>query len=146
MQNSQTVMKSPVMLVDDCEIDNYINNKMLSQYNFAHNIMIYTNPLKALDYLRATGKQEEYSELLPGFIFLDLNMPLMNGHEFLEEFGRLPENVRQRCKIVVLSSSADPLDVSRVYRSPSVVAYLSKPLIKSNIDDLVAVVAELKAA
>lgn len=114
-----------VMLVDDNEIDNIINEKIIEAASFAETILIYQTGQEALDYL--TRHQAEDGKL-PEIVFLDINMPIMDGFQFLEDFEKFPPNVRDRCKIIMLSSSISPKDIDRAASSKYVLKYLNKPL------------------
>ena len=114
-----------VMLVDDNEIDNIINEKIIEANSFADSILVFQTGQEALDYLK--GNQENEAEL-PEIVFLDINMPIMDGFQFLEDFEKFSENVLDKCKIIMLSSSISPKDIDRAARSRYVKKYLNKPL------------------
>ncbi len=117
-----------VMLIDDSGIDNFISRIKLQNSNFAKTINVNTNAESALNFLCKT-KDDNASDLIqPDFIFLDINMPLMNGFQFLEEFEKIDFAQRGKIKIVMLTSSSDPADVSRAMNFKSVYKYLVKPL------------------
>jgi CheY-like chemotaxis protein len=123
-----------VMLVDDCSVDNFINDKMIRFYGFSSRVMTYKRSIEAFEYLE---QSEVLGNEVPAYIFLDLNMPKMNGHEFVRRFEKLPFSIRRQSSIIILSSSINPADTALALRSDSVCAYLSKPLIKKNIDELI---------
>lgn len=133
MKNSK--LNPLVMLVDDFSIDNYINTKMLNYYGFSNRVMVFTSARKALEYLKTCVEQPATSEM-PAYIFLDLNMPDIDGEGFLKLYSSFPERVKMQCKMIVLSSSVNPIDMHLSIRNKDVFMYLSKPLIKSNIDEL----------
>jgi CheY-like chemotaxis protein len=133
--NADSFCYSQVMLVDDCSTDNFVNNRMLQHYRFAEKITTFTSSRKALEHIRQLAADTGNPEI-PSFIFLDLNMPMLNGHQFIAEFSKLPEAFRLRCRIIVLSSSMDPSDMLSAIRNTDVIAYISKPMIKSNLDEL----------
>ncbi len=114
-----------VMLVDDNEIDNLINQEMIRSTNFADEILVFQTGQEALAYLEDNQKS---SDLLPEIIFLDINMPVMNGFQFLGLFEELSESVQLTCKIIMLSSSISPKDIDQAASSRYVRKYLNKPL------------------
>ncbi|MEZ4775810.1 MAG: response regulator [Bacteroidia bacterium] len=114
-----------VMLVDDNEIDNIINEKIIEANSFADNILVFQTGQDALDYLAAN--QDNEAEL-PEIVFLDINMPIMDGFQFLEDFEKFSEKVLEKCKIIMLSSSISPKDIDRAASSRFVKKYLNKPL------------------
>ncbi|MEO0898846.1 MAG: response regulator [Bacteroidota bacterium] len=114
-----------VMLVDDNEIDNIINEKIIEANSFAENILVFQTGQEALDYLK--DKQDKEQEL-PEIVFLDINMPIMDGFQFLEDFEQFSEMVLDKCKIIMLSSSISPKDIDRAASSRYVKKYLNKPL------------------
>lgn len=116
---------SLVMLIDEDEIDNIINQKIIESNKFAESIQVYQTGTEALDYL---SKNEKSPDRLPDLIFLDINMPIMDGFQFLEEFEKLGEPIRDKCKIIMLSSSISPRDIDRAASNRYVRKYLNKPL------------------
>ena len=114
-----------VMLIDEDEIDNIINQKIIESNKFAETIQVYQTGTDALDYL---SKNEKSPECLPDLIFLDINMPIMDGFQFLEEFEKLSAPILDKCKIIMLSSSISPRDIDRAASNKYVRKYLNKPL------------------
>jgi CheY-like chemotaxis protein len=135
-----------VMLIDDCSTDNFVNNRMLQHYKFAERALIFTSSRKALEEMKAMANAAPGTVQIPSYIFLDLNMPMLNGHQFIAEFAKLPETIRSQCRIIVLSSSMDPADMLTAIRNKDVVAYISKPIIKSNLDELSGKLGPAKVA
>ncbi len=114
-----------VMLVDDNEIDNIINEKIIEANSFAEQILVFQTGQEALEYLESN---QENAEKLPEIVFLDINMPIMDGFQFLEDFEKFSEKVLEKCKIIMLSSSISPKDIDRAASSKYVKKYLNKPL------------------
>jgi CheY-like chemotaxis protein len=123
-----------VMLIDEDQIDNFINERMITSTNFAENVIVKPSAMEGLEYLRDIL---ENNKTLPELIFLDLNMPVMNGFGFLEEFDHIVKqfpHLKEDCKIIVLSSSISAADIDRASTNPYVRKYLNKPLSQKYLD------------
>ena len=122
---------SHVMLIDDNDIDNLINSRIMTSHNFAFSVDVKTSTEGALEALRAMNEE---STNLPSVIFLDLQMPAPDGFAFLEEFEKMSDAVKHNCKIVVLSSSISPDDINRASTNKFVIKYINKPLSEMYLD------------
>ncbi|PCH68919.1 MAG: hypothetical protein COC01_02715 [Bacteroidetes bacterium] len=126
-----------VMLVDDNEIDNLINEKMIEGTGFAHNIFISSSAISAIDFLKNITKvNNTEGSLLPSIIFLDINMPIMDGFQFLDEFENLSKQIKDNCKVVMLSSSMNPRDIEQAKNNDFVHEYFSKPLKEEDLEKI----------
>ena len=94
-----------VLLIDDNDIDNFINERMITTNHFSKSVVVKNSAESALQYLRELPSD---INALPQVIFLDLNMPVMDGFGFLAEYEKLSETIRKNCKVIVLSSSILP--------------------------------------
>ena len=72
--------------------------------------------------------------MLPQLIFLDIDMPLMDGFQFLDEFGNLSDKTQEKCSIIMLTSSISPADVNRSKKYDYVRKYINKPLTLENLE------------
>ncbi|MDB5247978.1 MAG: cheB 1 [Segetibacter sp.] len=113
------------MVVDDAEIDRYMAEKIMTKYKFAEEVITVESAMDALEYLTS---HQNMPDSLPCLILLDINMPEMSGFDFLDEYAKLPELVKRKCIIVMLSSSMLPEDHERAMLSPYVCDFLDKPL------------------
>ncbi|MEO5977254.1 MAG: response regulator [Chryseolinea sp.] len=122
-----------VMLIDDNEIDNLINQKMIEASAITENIYTHTGAKSAIEFLKNMEKLDMANEVLPDVIFLDIDMPLMDGFQFLDEFEKLSIVAKKKCKIVMLTSSINPQDFNRSKKYENVRLYLNKPLSHDSI-------------
>ncbi len=115
-----------VFLIDDEPMFNLINKKILQIAKFTDNVYCYVDASTALNEL----KQIVYSTPanFPGIIFLDINMPGMDGWEFLDEFNKFDDEIKNKCKVYMLTSSIDPFDIGRSNHYDVIYDFISKPL------------------
>lgn len=118
-----------VMLIEDNEIDNYISEKILKTSGFTKHVFIHTSVKSALEFLKNLEQSNELPEaLVPDYILLDLNLPILEGFYFLEEFELFSPLIKSKIKIAILTCSLNPSDRGRVIKYKNVVDYISKPL------------------
>jgi CheY-like chemotaxis protein len=112
--------------------------KVISTTLFSNEIITAQNGEKALQYFDAIKKSDTNSELykLPKFIFLDLDMPVIGGWEFLESFSGPNYSEFDTIKVVILSSTIEPEDLEKAKKYPIVIDFLSKPITTAMLDDL----------
>ncbi len=126
-----------VMLIDDNEIDNLINQKMIEASSLAENIYVHTGAKSAIEFLRNIEKLGATGHpILPQVIFLDIDMPLMDGFQFLDEFEKFRVETKNICNIVMLTSSINPQDVNKSKKYQYVKKYINKPLTQDTLEKL----------
>ena len=121
-----------VLIVEDNPIDVFINTRVVEQSGLAKEVMAIQTAREALELLTKRSVNSD----LPEIIFLDIRMPDIDGFEFLLEFSELPQRVLELCKIVMLSSTIDPLELEKARNSPFVLAFIPKPLTRDKIIEL----------
>ncbi|MCC3153331.1 response regulator [Hymenobacter sp. BT770] len=124
---------STILLVDDDETSNFLSERLLTSMGVANQVLSAANGEEALEVLAQHGTV--FSPTNPALVLLDLNMPVMDGIEFLEAYHALPLVQQQSAVIVVLSSSVHPYDLDRVQTTP-IADVVSKPLTKEKISTL----------
>jgi response regulator RpfG family c-di-GMP phosphodiesterase len=123
-----------VLLVDDDEINNFISIKLIKKALLNTEIMACLNGKFAIDQLADIQKRDPSK--MPDYILLDINMPIMNGWEFLEEFKRLNIDPMGKSKIYIISSSVFSNDINKAKSYPLVKDFISKPLNVEKIKEL----------
>ncbi len=114
-----------VMLVDDNDTDNFISKRIIELSKFASRIEVKNSGKSALQYLE---ENKNNPQNLPDLIFLDINMPIVDGFVFLFEFEMFPESVKNKCKIAILSSSDNKRDIEKIVDNDYVIKFITKPL------------------
>ena len=138
MKTRQNTFKyKSVMLIDDNDIDNFINEKMIKSACFSENVYVHTSVKSALEFFKNLSSIKEIPDgLIPSYIFLDINMPILDGFHFLEEFENSSFEFNPKIKIVMLTTSLNPCDLEKTKPYKNVIKYLYKPLIEDDLDKL----------
>jgi CheY-like chemotaxis protein len=118
-------------IIDDDPIYVFCTKRIMALADFCESFLIFHNGKEALDRLSAIIKNDEH---LPEVILLDLNMPVMDGWEFLEEFTKIP--VSKQVTIYIVTSSIDPEDVQKAKQYENVNNYIVKPVTVEMLKDI----------
>jgi CheY-like chemotaxis protein len=120
-----------IMLVDDNYDDNFFHERVIKKSNLPCTVITKSTGAEALEYLRA----KETHEAHPDLIFLDINMPKMNGWEFLEAYHQLNKELKSEAIVIMLTTSDNIDDVQRAQAIAS--EYYTKPLTKEKFLSIV---------
>lgn len=131
-------MFDKIYCVDDDAITLMLCKKVIERVEFAHEISTAQNGEEAIEYFQNLANHKDQADFsYPKLTFLDLNMPIMNGWEFLDIYtSRGYQNIFPEAKFIVLSSTIDPQDVSKAKNYAVVLDFLSKPITKEMLEDL----------
>jgi CheY-like chemotaxis protein len=123
-----------IMLVDDNPNDNFFHERVIRKCNAADVVVVKQTGAGALEYLRS---RERGDDLHPNLIFLDINMPAMNGWEFLGEYERLDEKSRSHAVVVMLTTSDNPDDRARADAKGVALDFKTKPLTREMLEEII---------
>lgn len=119
-----------VLLIDDDGITNFINHRLIKKLNITHSIESAINGNEALLFLREYAIKNNNKS--PELILLDLNMPVLDGFEFLEEFQKLNFDNKEKVRILILTTSTHQKDIGRLVGNSNI-SYINKPLTEEKL-------------
>lgn len=122
-----------VMLVDDNDTDNFISKRIIEITDFAKVVIVKSSGKSALDYL---DENRENVDGLPEIIFLDINMPIVDGFVFLYEFEKFNDIVKDKCRVIILSSSDNKRDIDKIVNNNYVIKFVTKPLTEHSLEEI----------
>ena len=130
-----------ILLIDDDHASNFLHKMIIQRTNCVEHIKVCISAQKGLDYLI---NKDDPDYQIPDIIYLDINMPGMNGWEFLEEYKLLSDDLKAKIIIVMLSSTINPDDVLKANESELVNEFVNKPLTRETLLHLIKVFYNLE--
>ncbi|RAU84014.1 response regulator [Pontibacter arcticus] len=125
-----------ILLIDDDDTTNYLNQRLLSRAVTDATIRVVKNGEEALQYLRSAASQTPDFPR-PDLILVDIKMSVMDGFEFLEEYEKLENNLKDNIVLLMLTSSASFYDLEKLKQFPSVLKHYAKPLADADVREIV---------
>lgn len=122
-----------VCIIDDDSIFIYGAKRLMKETNFCENLTVFNNGQDALESFHDILKA---GEELPFILFLDINMPIMTGWEFLDSFIEIVGRTNATVSVYIMSSSVDPRDLDQVLNYPIVKGYILKPLTPKDLQKI----------
>ena len=131
-------MLNCILVIDDDEPTNFMSTLVIEEACCTRHLEIADSGFKALNYLQKASAETTVHNnfILPDLVFLDINMPLMNGWEFLTEFKKLNNDYFRKPVIIMLTTSLNPDDKHRAENIPEVDGFENKPLTKEMIQKM----------
>jgi len=124
-----------ILLIEDNEFTNIFNQKLIKALDIAEQVHITESGKEALDFLLNNTERESCQT--PDIIFLDINMPGMNGWEFIEELKERKKEKLANSKIIMLTTSPNPDDEQKAKLIKEIIAFKRKPLTKGIINEVI---------
>jgi CheY-like chemotaxis protein len=112
-------------LIDDDFVHAFVVEKMLAKTPNCKNLLVFPDGSPAIDYFKSMAND---AEKLPDVVFLDINMPVIDGWGFLDEFAKIKHTLAKKVSIYMLSSSVSPLDVEKAKTYDDISEYITKPI------------------
>lgn len=129
--------ESNIIFIEDNDIDNFLHQKIFHRYCKNYNYTFFKTAVHALDYIKIVLANDNlFQDKVPEYIFLDLDLPIKSGFEFLDEFEPLNERINHKIKVVILTASFNPADEAKSSTYKSVVKFILKPITKSSLSGL----------
>lgn len=121
------------LLIDDDKFTNFYNEKIVKKHNTFNSIQSVNSGALALSYLKQAmdGLVDK-----PDVIFLDINMPAMNGWEFIEEYSKLDCDFTSGVRIIMLTTSSNPCDQEKARQCSLINDFINKPLSTDLLDEV----------
>jgi CheY-like chemotaxis protein len=124
-----------VWLIDDDEVFVFLTKKLITASEQEVSLETYINGQDAIDRLREVAADET---ALPDLILLDLNMPVMDGWEFLNAYEQVEFSKPDKIHLYIVTSSISPYEVERAKQIPAVQEFIVKPMVKQKFVELIS--------
>ena len=125
-----------ILLVDDNPADNFIHKSVIERLQAANSVTVTEDGAQALDYLRDIAESPQRQ--MPELIFLDINMPRMNGWEFLDQLETMEEVMQNTIVVMMLTTSLHPDDQAAANQRSELAGFLNKPLTRDSLQQLLS--------
>ena len=125
-----------ILLIDDDEPTNFLSAMLIEEANCSRHVEVIPTGKEALKYLASSQQSKNNSLPYPELIFLDINMPAMDGWEFLDEYKAIEKEHQQKIIIIMLTTSLNPDDALRAYKISEVSGFETKPITIEKLDKI----------
>jgi CheY-like chemotaxis protein len=135
MNSKNSVKYRNVLLIDDNSVDNFVNEKLIQMHAFSDHVYACTSAQSALEFIHNLNiLGNDYASIFPEVLFIDINMPVINGFQFVEFFESNSGKNLLAPKLVILTSSGSKKDKLLALEASEKVIFLNKPLTQEMLD------------
>jgi CheY-like chemotaxis protein len=127
--------KLNICVIDDDDIYQFAVSRIIESAVNKSTVMSFYDGEEALEYFQSLNGD---ADKIPDIIFLDINMPRLNGFEFMEGYNKIKAHLSKKSKVFMVSSSVDPADIQRSKEMEGIEGYVSKPLDSSLVTEIVS--------
>ncbi|MEN7549659.1 response regulator [Rapidithrix thailandica] len=120
-------------VVDDNEVVHFIIDEIVKKYQLAKRLLPFLDGESAIEFFKTACEEQE---ALPDLLLLDINLPGLDGWDFLEEFAKIQSNLKKELTIYMLSSSINEQDMEKAAYNPFVSGYVTKPVTAEKLKNL----------
>lgn len=124
-----------VAVIDDDDVFQLIIRKQIEMNNFDYEILTFSNGQEAINFL---NQNRDKRNLLPDLIMLDVNMPIKDGWEFLEEYQLLNDDIKSSINLYMVTSSVIQSDIDKARRDENILAFISKPITNKQLKEMLS--------
>jgi CheY-like chemotaxis protein len=122
-----------IAVIDDDDVFQLIIRKQIEMNNFDYEILTFSNGQEAINFL---NQNIDNRSLLPDLIMLDVNMPIKDGWEFLEEYQLLNDDIKSSINLYMVTSSVIQSDIDKARRDENILAFISKPITNYQLKEM----------
>lgn len=123
------------IVIDDDPLNNTICRLTIKKVLGEVEVLTFTDPSLGFEHIGSEYAAQNGNSV-PAILFLDINMPVMNGWEFMERYEELDNAVKDKIKVYILSSSVDERDIEKANANQNIVNYLAKPITKETLAEI----------
>ena len=124
-----------ICVIDDDDIYQFTITKILESIKLSKKILLFSDGEEALDFM---VNNLSNNDELPDVIFLDINMPIMDGFQFMEEYVEIKPKLKKKIVIYMVSSSVDPVDIAKAKEISDISDYIIKPIKAGHLKTIMA--------
>ncbi|UAM98426.1 response regulator [Polaribacter litorisediminis] len=126
--------KYSICFIDDDGVYKFFMQGVLNKKKLADNVITFADGEEAYEFI---NKNKEIPENLPDLIFLDINMPIMDGFQFMDEYMNIHKAIKKKITIFMVTSSIDPIDLERSKQYAEISDFITKPMKVSVLEEII---------